>query len=60
MTREENKERIKVKNNNIKRYQSIMNRYQQNCNFKFYRELNRGGKNYETTEVPDKKEAQEC
>ena len=64
VTREEIKERIKAKNNKIKRYQSRINQYQQNRTFKdnqgkFYRELNSGGRNYETTEVPDKKEAQE-
>ena len=64
MTREEIKKRIKAKNNKIKRYQSRTNQYQQNCTLKknqgkFYRELNSGGRNYETTEVPDKKEAQE-
>ena len=64
VTREEIKEKIKAKNNKIKRYQSRINQYQQNRNFKnnqgkFYRELNSGGRNYETTEVPDKKEAQE-
>ena len=57
VTREEIKERIKTKNNKIKRYQ-----YWQNCTFKndqgsFYRELNSGGRNYEMMEVPDKKEA---
>ena len=62
--REKIKERIKAKNNKIKRYQSRINQYQQNRTFKnnegkFYRELNRRGRNYETTEVPDKKEAQE-
>ena len=56
--REEIKERTKAKNN------SRINQYQQNCTFKnnqgkFYRQLNSGGRNYETTEVPDKKEAQE-
>ena len=64
MTREEIQERIKAKNNKIKRYQSRINQYQQNRTFKnnqgkFYRELNSGGKNYETTEVPDKKAAHE-
>ena len=34
MTREEIKERIKAKNNKIKRYQSIINQYQQNRTFK--------------------------
>ena len=64
MTREEIKERIKVQNNKIKRYQRRINHYQQNRTFKnnqgkFYRELNSGGRNYETTEVPNKKEAHE-
>ena len=64
VTREEIKERIKAKNNKIKRYQSRINQYQQNRTFKnnqgkFYRQLNSGGRNYETTEVPDKKEARE-
>ena len=64
MTREETTEIINAKNNKIKRYQSGINQYQQNCTFKdnqgkFYRELNSGGRNYETKEVPDKKEAQE-
>ena len=64
VTREEIKERIKAKNNKTKIYQSRINQYQQNHTFKnnqgkFYRELNSGGRNYETTEVPDKKEAQE-
>ena len=66
MTREEIKERIKAKNNKRKRYQSRIKQYQQNHTFKnnqgkFYRELNSGsgGRNYETTEVPDKKEALE-
>ena len=63
VTREEIKERIKTKNNKLKRYQSRINPYQQKRTFKnnqgkFYRELNRGGKNYETTEFPDKKETQ--
>ena len=62
--REETKKRIKAKNNKIKKYQSRINQYQQNLTFKnnqgkFYRELNSGGRNYETTDVPDKKEAQE-
>ena len=53
VTREEIKERIKAKNNKIKRYQSSINQYQQNHIFKsnqgkFYRELNSGGRNYET------------
>ena len=43
------------------RYQSRISQYQQNCTFKnnqgtFNREINSGG---ETTEVPDKSEAQE-
>ena len=64
VTREKIKERIKAKNNIIKRCQSRINQYQQNRTFKnnqgkFYRELNSGGRNYETTQVPDKKEAQE-
>ena len=64
MTREEITAIINAKNNKIKRYQSRINQYQQNCTFKdnqgkFYRELNSGGRNYETTEVPDKNEAQE-
>ena len=58
------KERIKAKNNKIKTYQSRINQYQQNCTFKgnqgkFYRELKSGGRNYEKTEVSDKKEVQE-
>ena len=62
VTREEIKEKIKAKNNKIKRYQSRINQYQQNRTFKnnqgkFYRELNSGGSSYETREVPDKKEA---
>ena len=64
VTREEIKERIKSKNNKIKRYQSRINQYQQNSTLnknqgKFYRVLNSGGRTYETTEVPDEKEAQE-
>ena len=64
MTREEIKERIKAKNNKIKRYQNRINHYQQNRTLKnnqgkFYREFHSGGRNYETTEVPDKKETQE-
>ena len=64
MTREEIKERIRAKNNKIKRYQSRINQYQQNRTFKnnqgkFYRELNSAGRNYEMTEVPDKNKAQE-
>ena len=65
MTKEEIKERIKAKNNKIKRYQSRINQYQQNRTFKnnqgkFYRMLNKGRKkNYGTADVPDKKEAQE-
>ena len=64
VTREEVQERIKAKNNKIKRYQSRINQYQQNRTFKnnqgkFYRELNSGGRNYGTAEVPDKKETQE-
>ena len=60
VTRDKIKGRIKAKNNKIKRYQSRINQYQQNRTFqgKFYRELNSGERNYETTEVPDKKEAQ--
>ena len=59
VTREEIKENIKAKNNKIKRYQSRIYQYQQNCTFKnnqgkFYSELNCEGRNYETTEVPDK------
>ena len=62
-TREDIKEIIKAKNNKIKRPQSRISQYQQNCTFKnnqgkFYRELNSGGRNYERTEVPNKKEAQ--
>ena len=62
VTKEEINERIKVKNNKIKRYQSRINQHQQNRTFKnnqgtFYWELNSGGRNYEKTEVPDKKEA---
>ena len=34
VTREEMEERIKAKNNKIKRYQSKINQYQQNCHFK--------------------------
>ena len=53
-----------AKNNKIKRYQSNIDQHQQNRTFKnnqgnFYGELNSGGRNYETTEVPDKKEAYE-
>ena len=64
VTREEIKERIKAKNNKLKRYQSRINQYQQNPTFKnnqgkFYRELNSGGRNYEATEIPHKKETQE-
>ena len=64
VTREEIKERINAKNNKIKRYQNRINQYQngtfKNNQVKFYRELNSGeGRNYETAEVPDKKEAQE-
>ena len=64
VTREEIKKRIKAKNKKIKRYQSRINQYQQNRTFKnnqgkFYRELNSGERNYETKEVPDKKEAYE-
>ena len=60
VTREEIKEKIKAKNNKIKRYQSRINQYQQNHSFKnnsgkFYRELSSAGRNYKTTEVPDKK-----
>ena len=56
--REEIKEIIKVKSNEIKRYQSRINQYQQNRTFKnsqgkFYRELNRRRKNYEMEEIPD-------
>ena len=45
VTRKEIKERIKAKNNKIKRYQSRINQHQQNRPFKndhgkFYRELN--------------------
>ena len=59
--RKEIKERIKAKNNKIRRYQSRINQYQQNHTFKnnqvkFYRELNCGGKKYET-DVLDKNEA---
>ena len=55
---------MKAKNNKIKRYQSRIYQHQQNCTFKnnqgkFYMELNSGRRNYETTELPDKKEAQE-
>ena len=51
--REEIKERIKAKNNKIKRYQSRIDQYQQNRTFKsnqgkLYGELNSGGRNYET------------
>ena len=64
VTREEIKERIKTKNDKIKRYHSRINQYQENRTLKnnqgkFCRELNSGGRNYEMTEVPDKKEAQE-
>ena len=56
--REEIKEIIKVKGNEIKRYQSRIHLYQQNRTFKnrqgkFYRELNKRRKNYETEEIPD-------
>ena len=62
MTREEIKEIIKAKNNKIKRCQSRINQYQQNSTIKnnlgkFYMELR--GRNCETTEVHDKKEAQD-
>ena len=64
VTREEMKEIIEAKNNKIKRDHSRYNQYQQNHTFKnnqgkFYREINSGGRNYETAEVPDKKETQE-
>ena len=57
------KETTKTKNNKIKKHQSKINHYQQHRTFKnnqekFYRELNSGGRNYEATKVPDKKEAQ--
>ena len=59
MTSEEIKEKIKAKNNKIKIYQSrINNRTFKSNQRKFYRELNSGGRNYESTEVYDKKEAQ--
>ena len=64
VTREEIKEIIEAKNNKIKRDHSRINQYQQNHTFKnnqgkFYREINSGGRNYETAEVSDKKETQE-
>ena len=64
VTREEIKERIKTKNNKIKRYQRRINQYHQNYTFKnnqgkFYMELNCGGRDYDTTKVPDKKKVQE-
>ena len=64
VTREEIKERIKAKNNKIKRYQSRINQSQQNRTLRnnqgtFYREFNSGGRNYKTTELPDKKVTQE-
>ena len=64
VTREEIKEKLKAKNNKIKRCQSRISQYQQNHVFKnnqgnFYRELLSGRRNYETAEVPDKKEVQE-
>ena len=64
VTTEEIKEKIKAKENKIKRYQNRINQYQQKCTFKnnqgkFYRELNSGGRNFETTEIHDRKEAQE-
>ena len=64
MTGEKIKESIWARNSKIKRYQSRMNEYQQNSTFKnnqgkFYNKLNSGGRNYDTTEVPDKKEIQE-
>ena len=64
LTIKEIKERINAKNDKIKRYQSKINQYQENPTFKnnqenFYRELNSRGRNYEMTEVPDKKEARE-
>ena len=34
ITREKIKERIKAKNNKMKRYQSRINQYQRNCTFK--------------------------
>ena len=51
VTREEIKGRIQAKNKRLKRYQSRINQYQQNCTFKnnqtkFYRKLN-CGRNYE-------------
>ena len=54
----------KKKHKEVKRYQSRINQYQQNCTFKnnqgkFYRELNSEGSNYKTAEVTDKKQAQE-
>ena len=39
VTREENKKRIKAKNNKIKKYKNRINQYQQNCTFKFYSEF---------------------
>ena len=62
--REEIKKTINAKNKKRKRYQSRIKQYQQSRTFKnnqgnFYRELNCRGMNYETTEVPDKKKAQE-
>ena len=64
VTREEIKKRINAKKKKRKRYQSRIKQYQQSRTFKnnqgnFYRELNCRGMNYETTEVPDKKKAQE-
>ena len=64
VTTEEIKEKIKAKKNKIKRYQNRINQYQQNCTFKnnqgkLYRELNSGGRNFEMTEIHDRKVAQE-
>ena len=61
---EEIRERIKAKNNKIRRYQSTIKQYQQSRTFKnnqrkFYWEFNIGQRNYEGTEVHDKKDTQE-
>ena len=58
---EEIRERIKAKNNKIRRYQSTIKQYQQSRTFKnnqrkFYWEFNIGQRNYEGTEVHDKKD----
>ena len=54
---------VEKENPIIIQYPIRINQYQQNRTFKnnqgtFYRELNSGGRNYKTTEVPGNKEAQ--